>query len=66
MRLSQAFPVTLFSNQVFGHAAVFVELWVENDEVDAAEPEGEVVVAERRGVAGDRLRSWSVALEGTN
>ena len=47
--------------QVFGLAAVLVELRVEHDEVDAAEPEGEVVVAERRNVAGDRLRSWSVS-----
>jgi hypothetical protein len=49
------------SNQVFGQAAVLIELRVEHDEVDPTEPEGEVVVTERRNIAGDRFRSGSVS-----
>jgi len=42
---------------------VFVKLWIDDDEVDAAEPKREEVIAEGSDVAIDCIRGRGVALD---
>jgi len=58
--LVKSFRLYILS-QLLGQARVLVELRIEDDEMNAAVPEGEVVVAEIQSVSGYAFRSRGVS-----